>query len=500
MNVFESLSQAARQWPARPAIIDAAGSLDYQSFWREIESVRAQLARLEVHEGQGVGVRARNGRAFVIGALAALGCGATVMPIHHQLKPNELADMLACAPLGFILEDGCGTTQPAKTRRSLELSRSTGLRFTRLDGPPRPLAPGFENAAFVRFTSGTTGTAKGVVLTHRAVLERISAANGGLGLTCQDRVLWVLPMAYHFYVSILLYLQAGAAIVISADYLAESILEAALCHNATFLYVTPMHVRLLAGEASGRALPPALKRVMSVSSRLDPQAAQDFLGRYRLPVAQGYGIIEVGLPIMNIQEAAEHPEAIGRPLPGFEAAILDEAVRPVGDGKSGQLALRGPGMFAGYLSPPRGRDQVLREGWFLTGDLAHRDSAGRIVLDGRTSSVIHVAGHKVFPEEVAAVLDQHPAVLRSRVTSRPHPQLGEAVHAEVQLRHGTPPPTREDILGYCRRRLSDPKVPASVDFVTELDLTSSGKVRHGSESSLVRGGGAPAQARSITGP
>jgi long-chain acyl-CoA synthetase len=115
----------------------------------------------------------------------------------------------------------------------------------------------------------------------------------------------------------------------------------------------------------------------------------------------------------------------------------------------------------------------------LSGDLAHRDDAGRIVIDGRLKTVIDVAGHKVFPEEVAAVLDQHPAVLRSRVTSRPHPQLGEAIHAEIQLRGGSPPTTREDILQYCRRRLSNHKVPASLDFVTSLDLTSSGKVRHG---------------------
>src|ERR1019366_257570 len=163
MNVFETLSQAARQWPSRPAIIDATGTLDYQSLWREIESLRVLLARLDVCEGQGVGVRARNGRAFVIGALAALGCGATVMPIPHQLKSDELTDMLARAPLGFILDDGCGTGQAGKAARGMELPGGIGLRFTRLDGPSVPLAPGFEDAAFVRFTSGTTGTAKGVV-------------------------------------------------------------------------------------------------------------------------------------------------------------------------------------------------------------------------------------------------------------------------------------------------------------------------------------------------
>ena len=86
MNVYDTLSHAARQWPDRIAIIDAAGSMDYQSLWREIESVRSQLAQLGVRDGQGVGMQGRNGRAFVIGALAALGCGAVVMPIHHLLK------------------------------------------------------------------------------------------------------------------------------------------------------------------------------------------------------------------------------------------------------------------------------------------------------------------------------------------------------------------------------------------------------------------------------
>ena len=167
--------------------------------------------------------------------------------------------------------------------------------------------------------------------------------------------------------------------------------------QATFLYVTPMHMRMLTSESSGRALPPSLKRVMSVSSRLHPQAARDFQARYHVPVSQGYGIIEVGLPIMNIAEAAEHPEAIGRPVAGFEATIVDETMKPMPEGETGQLALRGPGMFSGYLNPPRSREEVLHDGWFLTGDLAHRDSGGRIVLDGRTSSVIHIAGHKVFP-------------------------------------------------------------------------------------------------------
>ncbi|HUC84934.1 MAG TPA: AMP-binding protein [Candidatus Acidoferrales bacterium] len=477
MNVFETLARSARQWPDRIAMIDAGGPLDYRSLWQEVEALRVQLDRLGVQAGQGIGVRARNGRAFVIGALAALGCGAVIMPIHHQMKPDELSDLLAQAPLCAILDDGSGAAQPGKTV-TLQNPGGNGLRFTRIENSQPPLAPRIADAAFVRFTSGTTGAAKGVVLTHRDVLERTRAANSGLGLSCDDKVLWVLPMAYHFYVSIILYLEVGATVIVSADYLAGSLLETAATHQATFLYITPMHVRMMNSDQSGRPLPPSLQRVMSVSAKLHPQSALDFLAKYHVPVAQGYGIIEVGLPIQNLTEAVEHPEAIGRPVKDFEVKIVDEAMRPLPEGDTGQLALRGPGMFSGYLNPPRSRAEVLHDGWFLTGDLAHRDSGGRVVLDGRTTSVIHVAGHKVFPEEVAAVLEHHPAVLRSRVCARPHPQMGESIHADVQLRPGQTT-TPEDIIAFCRRRLSSQKVPATLEMVDEIRTTSSGKVRHG---------------------
>ena len=114
MNVFETLAQSARQWPDRIAIIDAGGSLDYRRSGAKSRRCGVQLDA-GVREGQGVGVRARNGRAFVIGALAALGCGAVIMPIHHQMKPDELADMLAQAPLCVIIDDGSGMAQPGRT-------------------------------------------------------------------------------------------------------------------------------------------------------------------------------------------------------------------------------------------------------------------------------------------------------------------------------------------------------------------------------------------------
>ncbi len=532
MNVFDELARNARQWPTRPAIVMNRHALDYQSLWREIEALRFQLDRLGVHHGQGIGILMRNRHHFIIAAMAALGCGGVVMPLDYQLKAAELADTLTQVPLAVIMTDGSCPHQPEGVHHPLSLLDRTPLGFTRLAGrAATPLVPWIADPAFIRFTSGTTGAAKGVILTHQgvlertqaanaglklgsedavlwvlpmayhffvsivlylrvgaaivlsadalAVLERTQAANAGLKLGSEDAVLWVLPMAYHFFVSIVLYLRVGAAIVLSADALAESILAAATRHHVTFLYLAPIQVGLLAATASGHRLPSSLARVMSVSSRLPSQVAHDFQARHGLPVTQGYGVIEVGLPIMNLTEAAEHPEAIGRPLPGFEVAIVNDTMKPLTDGATGQLALRGPGMFAGYLNPPRSRHDVLYHGWFMTGDLARRDATGLVTIAGRCKSVVNVAGHKVFPEEVAAVLDEHPAVLRSRVTTRRHPRLGETVHADVQMREPRGSLAAEELLAFCRQRLSHYKVPASLAFVSEIELTPSGKVRHG---------------------
>ena len=135
MNVFETLSQSARQWPGRTAIIDSAGALDYQTLWREVEALRLQLSRLDLQPGQGVGVRARNGRAFVIAALAALGCGTVVMPIHHQMKPDELADMLARAPLAAILSDAVGPAPHGEATAPIE---TAGWHHSALHADGRP--------------------------------------------------------------------------------------------------------------------------------------------------------------------------------------------------------------------------------------------------------------------------------------------------------------------------------------------------------------------------
>ena len=135
-------------------------------------------------------------------------------------------------------------------------------------------------------------------------------------------------------------------------------------------------------------------------------------------------------------------------------------------------------MFSAYLAPPRLRENVLRDGWFMTGDLAERDAEGYVTLMGRSKSMINVGGQKVFPERIEAFLNLHPLVLTSRVTGRSHARLGEVVHADLVLRSGAEAAgAREEVIEYCCESLLPFEVPQSVTIVEKIGTTRSGKVR-----------------------
>jgi long-chain acyl-CoA synthetase len=327
----------------------------------------------------------------------------------------------------------------------------------------------------IRFSSGTTGRSKGVVLSHRKLRERIEAANAALAIGPGDRVLWMLPMAHHFAVSIMLYLYHGACTVIGESRLAEEILETALSSRATVIYAAPFHYALLAADNSGHPWPD-LRLAVSTAAALPTQVARKFSHRYQKHISQGLGIIEIGLPLLNTSGAAETPEAVGRPLPAYDVELRDEEGRHVGIGKSGELWIKGPGMFDAYFSPWQTLDELCVDGWFPTGDLAQADAAGRIHIRGRKHGVINVSGMKVFPEEVEAVISQHPHVAACRVYGMNHPMVGTIPIAEIQAHAGFPPSVME-LSKWCRARLSAYKIPARFRVVERLETTASGKIR-----------------------
>lgn len=462
-------------WPENAAIHDDFGTLSFELLLAESEELRLRLMLLGIQQGMGIALKARNGRNFIIGLFAVMGCGAAVMPIYHQLKKTEIDDLLREAQLHALLDDGSGLPHFEHNDAVISM-KAEAFHFnfiTTYQGIP--FAPHVHMPACMRFTSGTTGKSKGVIISHRAVIERIEAANKGLALGPNDTVIWVLPMAYHFVVSIILYIKFGAAIAIAKDFLAKNIISITNQYQGTLLYASPLQIRLLANDAGTEKMP-SLKKIISTSAAISPDVCAAFKKRFNQDVSQAYGIIEIGLPMMNSIKSQEHPEAVGYALPDYTVAILDDHHNPLPLGSIGHLGIKGPGMFDAYLLPAQVCSEVLVNGYFLTADYASQSADGLIKIEGRAKSVINISGIKIFPEEIEAVIETFPGIRLARISSVPHALLGQIIEGEVVLNDGAALDI-EEVLTYCRQRLSNFKAPQRLRIVSGLPMTKTGKLR-----------------------
>jgi long-chain acyl-CoA synthetase len=477
LNLDDVFRATARTQPDRPAVLgpgpDAA--LTYAGLDDLIDAFAAKYAWAGVGPGACVGMHAPSGTAYIAATYAAWRCGACAVPVPAELSAPEKDRILRCVAIGFVVSPPRTAGFLAEYRAGPEVEAPAGLAVypvRRLREPP----PGFAalNPAFVRFTSGTTAAAKGVVLSHETIRDRVRAANEVLRVGPDDRVVWLLSMAYHFAVTVVGYLSHGAAVMLPANNFADAILAAARRHRGTLIYGSPAHYGWLAAAPAAGPLP-ELRLAVSTTAPLARETGERFLARFGVPVTQALGVIEVGLPFVNTDFAAERCDAVGRVLPAYELRLADAGL---GDG-SRLVALRGPGFFDAYYEPWRPRSEACPDGWFTTGDVAEVRPDGCVFLRGRVTDVINALGVKFFPQEVEAVLAAHPSVESACVSARPDPRLGEAVHAAVVLRPDSPdPPSAADLLDWCRPRLAAAKVPRWVEFVAALPRTASGKVLH----------------------
>ena len=471
MKISDVIGHFSANHPDQIAIIIGDQSWTYERLWSAVESRSTWLLENGIRPGVGVGVRGQNSAEFIIHALAVMHAGAVVFPISHNLKRAELTELIEKTRIHVLWDDEAGESV------ALDSIGVFDWRWMVISDAvdDQPIINHVADPALVRFTSGTTGKAKGVILSHKSILERTAAANQVLSLGRKDVVIWVLSMAYHFVVSILLYLRYGCTICICENFMGDYIIERTRAVGGTFLYASPMHIRMLSRDQTDVTMP-SLKRVISTSMAIDARLCQAFQQRFDLPITQAFGIIEIGLPIINTELAEDFPGSIGHALPAYKVAIIDSSGVPCPDDTVGQLGIAGPGMFDAYLNPPIPREEALQFGYFMTGDLARRDATGRLVVVGREKNVINVSGNKAFPEEIEHVINQFGGVLKSRVKGFAHPLLNECVMAEVILMPGAAIDI-EELISFCRKRLSTYKVPQKIDLVDDLPMTDSGKIK-----------------------
>jgi long-chain acyl-CoA synthetase len=476
MNLDQIFRHTARRQPDQPALLGPGEGegLSYRGLDEAIAAAADALRGLGLRPGNCVGLHVPSGADYIVLTYAVWRCGGCVVPLAAELTAPEKQQICREIALDFVISprQTAAFAEPFRTGNANALSAE--LLAVPVAGPQEHPA-GFAaiNSAFIRFTSGTTGTSKGVVLSHETIHQRIHAANDALHLGPDDRVLWLLSMAYHFAVSIVAYLSFGATVVLPANHFAAAVTGALRRHQATVMYGSAAHYAWLAGSSAGGALPD-LRLALSTTAALDPRVAEQFHGRFGVPVAQALGIIEVGLPFINIDFATDRPGAVGRVLPAYRLRLEDVGCGP----GLKEVLLAGPGFLDAYYRPWRPRPAIMPDGWFRTGDVGDVDADGCLVLRGRTKDVISVAGMKFFPQEVEAVLTSHSGVDSACVLARADARLGEVPYARVVPRAPDAAPSERELLEFCKERLASFKIPQQIEFVASLRRTASGKILH----------------------
>jgi len=453
MNLIELLENSARRWPRKTAFVEDGAEISYAALVEKTDLFAEKLSLLSLPPGSRVGLCFPNCVNYVALTYALWKINAIVVPVPTECPPEELNEIAATMELAAILSQ-----KPLAQGEPL----APEIFVSRLKLAAPPDNHGL-NIAFIRFTSGTTNARKGVVLCHETIRDRVATANKAFCITENDIVIWCLPMAHHFLITIVLYLNVGATVVLARHVTAKPFLEAVNRWRGTILYAAPFHFSLLARDNSAVQIE-SVRLAVSTTCALPPEVAQDFFKRFGKTLVPALGIIELGLVALNTDDPLTRWNSVGKPVADFSVKILSPDENGVGE-----VAVAGPGICDAYAAPWQPREKILREGWFVTGDLGKFDADGFLFLLSRKTAVINLAGRKVFPEEIEAVLNRHPAIRESRVFGRVHPHLGEVVEAEIVL--SAENASTENLSHFCREHLASYKIPTRFHTVPALPRT-----------------------------
>ena len=431
--------------------------------WRELVQRAGGVARRLVEQGLKPGDRVAlllpNGWRFAVALLGGLMAGATVSPLNPVLAAAERARILADLRPRIVLD--------AIGEETADWSR-----------PLEPRAP-----ALILYTSGSTGRPKGAVLSHAALdAALVSWAGPVMGLTGTDCVLAALPLSHSFGINgaLLAPILGGARVAMVEPFTPAGALAAIARHGVTvFPGVATMFRRLLDAPALDPADLKSLRLAVSGAAPCPWDLAQEWRARTGVRILRGYGMTELFRPIsFRADDPVDVPDAIGRPVPGVELRIVDDAGRPRPAGEAGELWIRSPAVMEGYLEAHEETRAVLVDGWFRTGDLATVSAEGFVTIAGRQKELILRGGYSVVPAEVEAVLLTHPAVAEAAVVGVPHPDLGEEVAAFVTLHAGAAADPAA-LIAHCREALAGYKYPRRLTVVPELPKSATGKILKG---------------------
>jgi long-chain acyl-CoA synthetase len=527
--LYRLLDDTAARSPAAPCTNFFGKRLSYRQVKEASDHFAAGLQAMRVRRGDRVALLLPNSPQFVIAYYGILKAGGVIVPLNPLYTERELAfhindsgaEIVVTAPmfldkvtplasrlstqfggqstleagplrqivssplseyLPFPLSLGQGFTEN-RLVRNVDLTNIAHFRMlVRHPLPtgwqPDPVSP--DDPAVLIYSGGTTGVAKGIMLSHLNLVANAHQLRAWVNLDAQGRILAVLPLFHGFGMSVTMNapLLAGGEIVLMPRFVAPDVLKTIQKTRPTFFIGVPAMFAALSGVPGVDKYDlHSVRGIFVGAAPLTKAIKEEFEAHSGARLIEGYGLTEAVTAIMANPYQGQHKlGSIGLPFPDVDMKIVAlDGSTDLGPNETGEIVLRSPTVMLGYYNQPTATADAVRDGWLYTGDIGHRDEDGYFYITDRKKELIIVGGFNVFPREVDEVLAQHPAVREAAAVGMPDERLGERVKAYVVLRAGQTA-TAEEIIAFCRQRLVAYKVPAEVEFRSSLPKSMIGKV------------------------
>ncbi len=484
-NLATILTRTASEHPEQIAMKLDDVEVSYALLNEGSARVAGLLAAKGVGPGDRVGLMLPNVPYFALCYYGALRLGAIVVPMNVLLKGREVGYHLrdSGAKALFAWHDFGEAARTGAGEAGTEVVLVAPGEFEQQVVAAEPIHEVAErdggDTAVILYTSGTTGPPKGAELTHDNLRRNADIARGLFDIGPGDVVLGALPLFHSFGQTCALNacVAGGALLTLLPRFDATKALEI-LQRDAVTVFegVPTIYAALLNHPERERYDVSALKVCASGGAALPVEVLRGFDEAFGCKVLEGYGLSETSpVASFNHPDRERKPGSIGTPIEGVEMKVVDDDDHDLPPGEVGEIVIRGHNVMKGYWQRPDATAEVMRGGWFHTGDMARVDEDGYFFIVDRKKDLIIRGGYNVYPREVEEVLYEHPAVREAAVVGIPHPQLGEEVGAAVALKEGAQV-TAEQLREYVREQVAAYKYPREIWFVDELPKGPTGKI------------------------
>ena len=507
LNLAMLLEDSVREVPKRTAVIFEETELSYEDLNTTANQVANALVQLGIRRGDAVAISCQNIPYFPIVYYGILKAGAVVVPLNVLLKPREIAYHLQDAgmkayfcqegtpelPIGemgftafqevdsctqfFLMTTDQSATSPFKGTKSLSelLQNQPGTFETVITNP--------DDTAVILYTSGTTGKPKGAELSHSNMLMNARLSDNMYPRVDHDVHLITLPLFHSFGQTV--QMNAGiynrATLVLLPRFTPDAALRLMDQKNITiFAGVPTMYWAILnypgAQTYNLQKIASTLRLCISGGAPMPAEVMRAFEEKFKVRILEGYGLSETSpIATFNRLDRPGKPGSVGLPMWGVWVRIVDRNEKDVETGEQGEILIRGHNVMKGYYKRPEATAEVMRNGWFHTGDIGRRDGDHYLYITDRVKDMIIRGGFNVYPREIEEVLMTHPAVSLAAVIGVPDERHGEEVKAYVILKEGANISDAE-LVSWSKENMADYKYPRFIEFREVLPTTATGKI------------------------